>query len=231
MVRMKILSGLLLLGTAAPVAGQTAAIDEGTFRILIGGREVGVETFSIRQNGAGADAVIIAQGSLTLDAATGGNEVRANVQLSSGLRPVAYDVELRGGDARQIRGTITGRRASSRTVSGGGQEQWKEYLVTDGAVLLDDGMAHHYYFIARRVADGATQVPVMNPRESRQVQATVTAAGQESVSAGGATTAARRITVQPSGGDIRTVWVDDRGRVLRVEIPARNYVAVRAALP
>jgi hypothetical protein len=213
------------LGT--PAAAQTVQVDEGSFRILVGGREVGTETFSLRQNGTGADAVLIAQGRVVLDS----NETTANVQLSgTGLRLVAYDVELSGADSRRIRASVTGSRASARTVSAAG-ETMKEYLVSDGAVLLDDGVAHHYYMIARRADGGSTRVPILIPRESRQVQATITVAGNESVSAGGSTVNAKKIVVQPAGGDARTVWVDAQNRVLRVEIPARNYVAVRTALP
>ncbi|CAN5833994.1 hypothetical protein BH23GEM9_BH23GEM9_02610 [soil metagenome] len=219
-----------VLAMSAPVAAQTVRLDEGTFRLMLGGREVGTETFSIRQNGVGADAVIIAQGRVVLDA-NGGTEVIANVQFAgASLRAVAYDLELRGSDARRMRGSVTGSRAAARMTSPAG-ETMREYLVTDGAVVVDDGVAHHYYFIAMRFAAGATAVPIMNPRESRQVQATIRAAGEESVSAGGTTVRARRLDVQPAGGDARSVWIDGEGRVLRVEIPARNYVAVRTTLP
>jgi hypothetical protein len=215
--------------TALPAAAQTVRIDEGTFRILLGGREVGMETFSIRQNGTGADAVIIAQGRVVLEQ-NGGSEVVANVQLAgAGLRPVAYDLELRGSDARRIHGSVSGRRASARIAAA--SETFREYLVTDGAVVLDDGVAHHYYFIAQRAAAGAATVPIMVPRESRQIQATIAIGGTESTSAGGTTVQARKITVQPDGGDVRNIWVDSQGRVLRVEIPARNLVAVRTTLP
>jgi hypothetical protein len=211
----------------APAAAQTVQLDEGSFRILVNGREVGTETFSLRQNGTGADAVVIAQGRVVLDA----NETTANVQLSgTGLRLVAYDVELSGEDARRIRASVSGSRASARTVSSAG-ETMKEYLVSDGAVLLDDGVAHHYYMIAKRAEAGASSTPILIPRESRQVQATISVAGNESVSAGGSTVTAKKIVVQPRGGDVRSVWVDAQNRVLRVEIPARNYVAVRTALP
>lgn len=228
------ISAVTLIATAA-LAGtapaQTVNLDEGTFRILVDGREVGVETFSIRQNGEGADAVIIAQGRVVLDGDAGGNEVIANVQMEgAGLRPVAYDVELRGADARRINARVTGSRASARTLSPAG-ETMREYLVSDGALLLDDGVAHHYYFIARRSAAGAEGAAILIPRESRQVQATIAAPGTGSISAGGQTVRARQFVVTPAGGDARNVWVDGQGRVLRVEIPARRYVAVRTELP
>jgi hypothetical protein len=226
-----IVAATAALVIVTPAAAQTTLLDEGTFRIMVGGREVGVETFSIRQNGTGADAVVIAQGRVVLDAAGGGSEVVANVQLAgAGLRPVAYDVELRGGDARRINARVTGSRASARTVSAAG-ETMREYLVSDGAVLLDDGVAHHYFFIAQRAAAGATSTPIVVPRESRQVQATIQSAGSETISAGGQNVQARRLVVTPAGSDARSVWIDGQGRVLRVEVEARNYVAVRTALP
>jgi hypothetical protein len=224
-----VMAAAALLAAGTPATAQTVQLDEGTFRLLVGGREVGVETFSIRRNGDGADAVVIAQGRVVLG--NGGDEVIANVQVAgAGLRPVAYDLELRGGDARRIRGSVTGNRAAARTVSPTG-ETMREYLVTDGAVVLDDGVAHHYYFIAQRAAAGATSTPIMVPRESRQMQATIALGEQESVSTGGTTISGRRLTVQTAGGDARHVWIDPQGRVLRVEIPARGYVAVRTTPP
>jgi hypothetical protein len=225
-----VLAATAALVAAAPAAAQTVNLDEGTFRLLVGGREVGMETFTIRQNGTGADAVIIAQGRVVLDR-NGADEVVTSVQLAgAGLRPVAYDLELRGADARRIRGSITGSRAAARTVSPSG-ETMREYIVTEGAIVLDDGVAHHYYFAAQRAGAGATSAPIMIPRESRQVQATIRMGGEESVSAGGTTTRARRLTIETPGGDARHAWLDAQGRVLRVEVPARNYAAVRTTLP
>jgi hypothetical protein len=225
-----VMAGAAAAVLTAPGSAQTVQVDEGTFRLLVGGREVGVETFSIRRNGDGPDAVIIAQGRVVLNG-TAASEVIANVQVAgAGLRPVAYDLEVRGGDARRIRGSVTGSRAAARTVSAAG-ESMREYLVSEGAVILDDGVAHHYYFIAQRAAAGAASTPIMVPRESRQMQASISLAVAESVSAGGTTTQARRLTVQPAGGDARHVWIDSQGRVLRVEIPSRNYTAVRTTLP
>ena len=90
-------------------------------------------------------------------------------------------------------------------------------------------MAHHYYFLARRLRNGT--VPVIIPRENRQVMATVRDQGEEQINVGGTSTAAYHLVVQPEGGDERHVWVDVLNRVLKVEIPARDYVATRVAAP
>ena len=61
--------------------------------------------------------------------------------------------------------------------------------------------------------------------------ATVRDAGEENVTIGESTVPLYHLEVQPDGGDMRHVWLDDLGRVIRVEIPSRGYVAVRTSLP
>jgi hypothetical protein len=229
-LRGTLLAGALLLG-ALPAASQTVTLDEGTFRILLDGTEVGMETFSIRQNGSGEDAVVIARGRVVLDAGRGGTEVQASVQLAGGgLRPAAYDMEVRGGDAQRINARVVGSRVSAR-ISAAAGENMREYLVSDGAVLVDDGVAHHYYFIARRAAGSALTVPIMIPRGSRQVSAQVAVSGSEEVAIGNRRVPATHYTVQPAGGALAHVWADAQGRILKVEVPSRKYTAVRTAAP
>jgi hypothetical protein len=106
----------------------------------------------------------------------------------------------------------------------------KEYIVSENAILLDESVAHHYYFMVRRAAAGTSRVPVIIPREHRQGQATVALAGDEMVTVGRTNVRARRFTIDLAG-DTRSVWVDSDGRVLKLEIPGKNFVAVRTTLP
>ena len=109
------LGSVMAAAAFAPLSAQTETLDEGTFRILVSGAEVGMETFSIRRSGSGADAVVIAKGRVVLDASRGGQQIQANVQLAGPtLRPAAYEVEVRGGDAQGIRATVRGSRVSAR---------------------------------------------------------------------------------------------------------------------
>jgi hypothetical protein len=227
--------GWLALLVAAAAAGaaraQTVTLDEGSFRILVGGREVGTETFSIRQNGSGPAAVVIARGRVTLDTAKAGQELNSTLQLAGGtLRPAAYDLTVEGADDQKIAGRVVGSRFSARIRSASG-ENMREYLVSDGAILADDGIAHQYYFLAQHVQGQSGRVPLLIPRQGRQVWAEVDVAAAEPVSVGGQSVVARRLTVRPTGGNERRVWVDDQGRVLRLEVPANQMVAERMALP
>jgi hypothetical protein len=235
MPRQTLMRALLLVLLPAAAGGslhaQTQTLDEGTFRILVDDSEVGMETFAIRQSGSGADAVVIANGRIVLDAGRGGQEVQSNVQLAGGsLRPALYDVEVRGGDAQRINARVAGSRVSARISSPAG-ENMREYLVSEGAVLVDEGVAHHYYFLVRRVTEGGT-VPVVVPRISRQVSTKVTRKGTEQVAVAGAQLSATRYLVEPAGSAAAAhVWADAEGRILRVEVPARKMVAVRTARP
>ncbi|MGH7483558.1 MAG: hypothetical protein ACRELV_15530 [Longimicrobiales bacterium] len=220
---------LALVGASVFPTGasaQTRVLDDGAFRLVIDGREVGRETFAIRQSGTGNSAVVLAQGRVTLDR----RQLESELELSGALRPAAYQVELEGAEDRRITGQIAGGRFSAKILSPGG-EMMREYLTSDGAILVDDGVAHHYYFIARAFQDGHRTVPLIVPQQNRQVSATIRGAGGESVEVGGSSVQAQHLVVQPAGGDVRHVWVDDQARVLRVEIPARDYTAIRTDLP
>jgi hypothetical protein len=210
---------------------QTVTLDEGTFRILVGGREVGTESFSMRRSGSGPSSVIIARGTIVIDTTGTAEEIVASLQAAGAtLRPSAYEVTIRGRDSERIAGRVVGGRFSARIRSPAG-EQMREYLASDGAVLVDEGIVHHHYFIARRAADAPVRIPIIIPRLSRQVSAEVTARGHERVAVGGGTVEARHLVVTLAGAPERHLWVDSEGRVLRLEIPSSGFVAHRTTPP
>lgn len=220
---------LLLLAAPAAAHAQAGMADEGTFRVSVEGRNVGTEEFSIRQTGGGTSAETVATGRVQLSLPTGSLDVQSRLR-GTGLQadPVAYEVSVGGDSPQRIVGTMGSGRFSARTVTATG-ERLREYVASSGAVVLDDGIAHHYYFLARRVRSGS--VPIIIPRENRQVMATVTDQGEERVTIGGTTVNLFRLVIRPAGAGERHVWVDALSRVIRVEIPERNYVAVRTELP
>jgi hypothetical protein len=213
----------------AHLPAQVGATDEGTFRVSVDGRTVGTEEFTIRQTGSGVNVETLATGRVQLNLPTGMLELTPRLR-ATGLQadPVAYEVAVGGDSPRRIVGSLGGGRFSARIVGPTG-EQLREYVASSGAIVLDDGIAHQYYFLARRIRNG--RVPVLIPRENRQVMATVTDHGEEAVTIGGSTYNLFRLTVHPDGGTERRVWVDALNRVIRVEIPATNYVAVRTSVP
>ena len=221
------LAAIAILGSAAGAAAQTTVIDEGTFRLSVRGTPVGTETFSIRRSGEGPTATTVAQGRVVLDS---GEQTRALLQYEGpALRPSAYQIEVTGPEKQSITGQATGNRFRATIITTAG-EQMREYLASDGALVLDDGVAHQYYLLASSVDDGG-RVPVIIPRQSRQISARVTNAGSEGITVAGQNVRARKIRVEPAGLAPRIVWVDDQGRVLRLSIPDEGYLAERGSLP
>lgn len=220
---------MIALGASAwtPAGTQTITVDEGGFRLLVDGREVGRETFSIRQRGAGNDAVLIAKGRVVIDTGQAGEELTTSLEVAGPrMRPVAYQIEVRGPDPRNIAGRMTGRRFSARIRSPAG-ERMREYLAHDGAIVAEDGIAHHLYFVGRMAEAGDGSVPLIVPRQGRQISASVSARGKEDIELAGERRSARHLLVDGADGHERHLWLDESGRVLRVEIPTRRYVAER----
>jgi hypothetical protein len=222
-------SACTLLCVALPANAQTGAEDEGTFEIFVSGRRVGTEQFSIRQAGVGASSEFVATARVEVLLPTGRLELTPRLH-SSGFQadPVSYEVTVGGDAPRRIVGTVGSGRFSAKIVTPAG-EQLREYVASSGATVLDEGVAHHYYFLARRTRSG--RVPILIPRENRQVMAVVSDRGEEQVTVQGVTVTLYHLVVAPEGGDERHVWVDSLGRVIRVEIGDRNYLAVRTQLP
>jgi hypothetical protein len=219
------LSGALATGASA----QTGAEDAGVFEIQVNGRGVGQEQFSLRQTGVGPNAEFVATGQVQVVLPAGSIDLTTRLR-SSGFQadPVAYDVTVGGDAPRKIVGTVGSGRFSAKIVTPAG-EQLREYVASSGATILDEGVAHHYYFLARRTRNG--RVPILIPRENRQVMAQVTDRGEEQVTINGTSVALYHLVVEPDGGEDRHVWVDALGRVIRVEIPDRDYTAVRTEIP
>jgi hypothetical protein len=224
-----------MIAAALPLAFLTAASaqtgngDRGAFQVLVGGRPVGTEEFSIQETGAGENTEIIATGRVSLRLPTGTLDLTPRLRTTGfQAQPVSYQVDIGGSSPQKIVGTLGNGRFSARIVTGSG-EQLREYVAASGGVVLDEGVAHHYYFLARRVRDG--RVPILIPRENRQVMATVTSRGEERVEIAGRAVQLFHIVVQPQGGEERHVWVDALSRVIKVEIPARDYSAVRTEVP
>lgn len=219
--------GLALLLPTPEATAQTAVVDQGTFEISIRGSEIGAENFTIRRSGSGQNAATVAQGRVVLDT---GEQIRTVIEVRGReLRPAAYQIEVSGDDRQSIRGRAAGSRFRATVVSGAG-EQMREYITDARAVILDNGMAHHHYFVAVGLDDSGS-LPVIVPRQSRQVTARVQDHGSETIRIGGREVTARRLSIDLTGLDDRSVWVDSRNRVLQLRIPQQDLVAVRTELP
>lgn len=215
---------------AAPAAPANT-LDEGRFILSVDGRPAGSESFSIRQSGSGADVRVIAQAQIELEGDEGVLRLAPAMEAEGDPMDVsAYQIKVSGARQEEIYVTQGDQRFITRVVSERG-EQERELRAAEGTLLLDEGVAHQFYFLALRV-QGVQQatIPVIRPREGRQYQLSVEDRGTETLSLAGTDVEGRRLHLQ-GGGETHDVWVDDQGRVLRVESPESGYLAVRQEPP
>ena len=215
-------SGLLLALSLATAAEAQTLVDEGSFTISRNGQTIGREQFSIRSTTGATGTSFTAYGTTTY------NDRRLDPRLvtdGSGT-PMRYEVETRIGPERRelLSGQVQRGRFSARTQTPRGMSA-REYIVADGALIIDDDIFHQYFFVAR--ADRLGAVPVVVPRRNVQVTMQVAAVGAERLTIGGQTIEARHLTISEPNGESRDVWVDEGGRVLRVVIEARGITAQR----
>ncbi|HET7458146.1 MAG TPA: hypothetical protein VFJ74_10890 [Gemmatimonadaceae bacterium] len=230
-MRNTVLSAAILASLpAAPLAAQVATIDEGSFTISRNGAAVGREEFSIRRTPAGeGGAVYVASATVSYD----GRRLSPALRADAAGSPLAYQVEVRVGSEVQERltGQVGRGRFSALTKTPRG-ESAKEYVVSDGALILDDDVFHQYFFVAHSARAGGATVPVVVPRRNAQLSMRIDERGAESVTVGGRALDARHLVLhEGAGGPERDVWVDAQGRVLKVAIASRGVVALRDEPP
>ena len=218
---------LLSLGSAT-VSGQGVVVDQGRFVVLVAGREVGSEEFVIRRAGLGSGDAIFASGVVTLRSGAQTQEVRPLLRVTPlDGSAESYQVTVSGREAADIRLARSGRRyvATIRTAEG---DEDREFQARPETHVLELDVAHHYYFL-RSMREGR-EGPVLVPRTRAQLTIVAADGVTEDLRLGPNVVSARKVVFTTDDGEVRMVWFDRQGRVLRVEIPATRYVAERTDL-
>lgn len=201
-------------------------IDQGRYDIRLGDRAVGTETFAIRSQGEGFMSV----GRIQLEGR--GTWIRSaefGLRTDGTYAPVRY--ETRGtGDAQGVKLVRTGTRIRV-TISSDEGERMTELLANPSQVLLGPGIAQHYYFLIRRLSasSGAGELTALIPGEAREAPIRVVGTSDVALDLGGSSVPARRWELAIDGVS-HLVWSDAaNGRILRVEVPDRQWRSVRRA--
>ena len=215
------------------VAAQAVEVDGGTFIVELGGRAVGTETFRIRRSGFGDNARTIAEGTLEIVQ----NGSRQTVQSALGTVGVgmsldAYQVKVSLPSELSISLERRGNRMVSETSSEAGVEEreYRQALRQTPTVVLDRFFAHHYFFVAPYQTPRGIRLSAIRPRPGGQSTGTLLMTIVEPVIIGGASVQAQRLELLLEGV-VHDIWLDGQNRVLRVQIPSQDYVAVRRDPP
>lgn len=225
-VRLTILLATVL-AVPAPGAAQGVVVDQGRFAVSLDGASAGTEDFTIRRAGLGRDDAFFANATVTL---TRGSRTQLMRPLLRAAPPDGtageYQIEVTGVDALDLRLRRAGRRFTAVIRSEAGEEQ-REFGADAATRVLEADVAHHYYFL--REAPEGSVTPVLVPRLRGAVELVAESESEVELRSGQSVVPARRVDFT-SGEERHAVWFDRLGRVLRVEVPARGYVAERVDL-
>jgi len=226
LARAAVLAGVIAAAAPRGAAAQVTIVDEGTFTIFRKSARIGRETFTIKRSIAPNEDVYEANATVDFDA----QRLSPALRTDTSYAPLAYQMEVRTNDQLQLRlkGVIGRGRFSARVRTPSG-EAAREYIVSVGALVIDDDVFHQYYFLAQRIRGSSFTVPVVIPTRNVQVTMRVQVVGVERVTIGGTPTDARRLAATMAGGTARDIWIDAQGRVLKVTLG--DVTALRDELP
>lgn len=211
----------LLLGSTLPATAQAVLVDEGTFEHFVGQQRVGTETFTIHRVGLGADSELLANGTVEQS----DRRLTPALKTRSDLTPTSYQVAATGATPRQLSIVLGGPRYASRSTGPEGEVQ-REYRAGPGTTVLEEGVAHQFYFVARGSSEPGSRLLVIRPLDGRQVPLRFTSSTRENLRWGREVVSTLHVSFDLDGAQYE-LWADDEGRVLRVTRPADGWRAER----
>ena len=218
-----VFAGIFLAGSAGAQANQGLIVDQGSFTITVTGSaaEAGRETFAIRRVPGGFQA--------------SGTVLFADRRLSPTLTtdstgaPVSYTLDARTGPGLVERVSVVRDRGFLTLRARSPDHESTRELPLNGTVLVDDDIAHQYYFLMLGRQEGVVSVVV--PQRRVVLPMRIERLGADSVRVAGKALAAVRVRVTSDSDGEWLVWVDSAGRVLQLQKPERHLTAVRDSPP
>lgn len=215
-------------GARPPLGASTdpRIVDQGSFDIRVGGRSSGTETFAIRRDGDGFTAVgrIVVEGR-----SVGVQSLEVGLHTSAELSPERYEARTVERPVSRFLVSRTGNRLRLSTSTQRG-ERVTEFLARPDLMLLETGIASQYWFLVRRLREipstSTVHLEVLLPRAGRTAPVSLLGTAEDSVEVGDVPLEARRYDLR-IGEEEQSVWADREGRILRAEIAAREWTAVR----
>jgi hypothetical protein len=207
-----------MLAVSFPSPGSSQQIDAGRLALRDGGQRVGVESFRVWEAGANLNSVARIEPS-----GNRGGEFQVGVRLDGQFRPVTY--ELLGPGGRKIEGVWEIDRVRIHTVTSEG-ERWREFASRGPSTVLEAGVAHHYLVLVHVLRETGGRVTVIVPLLGESSTAELVGEQPGEVEVDDRPIAATRYDIRVDG-QVRQVWIDAEGRLLRVLDTATGREAVR----
>jgi len=215
-------AALSSLAAGAAVGQQT--LDRGTLVIIQGDRVVGREEFLLRSGRrSGSPDGFTLSSTVSYPADRPLRTLTAVVEFLPDSQPVASILELQNGEQERVLMVIGPRRVTVRLKTPAG-ESAREYPA-GGSVLLADDSVFAYHALPPSLSH--PEARGMTLRGARHGGAEVTDHGAEPTDVGPDQRTLWHVSVTLAGAT-RHLWYDEQGRLIKLSIPSRDLVVLRA---
>jgi hypothetical protein len=219
-----------LFALALLQAGAGTPVDEGVLVVRVDTVEVARESFRLTHGrlSRGDPGWTLAT-TIRYDRARPVVVLAPILEVNSDTMPATlqYDVA----DPRQpsrILGELGRGRFTVRLVARA-TERAREFPTGQRAVVLDDSVFALYAFAAWRASSAPSTLTAIFPRGLRRETVQIRDLGLASTTLNRDPARLRHITLGAEGPGAVQLWLDENGRLMKVEIPARHLTAERLA--
>ncbi len=211
----------LLLGSMAAGRAQGPLLDAGTFIISHRGTAVGRESFTLRSGRAGEPGGYTLSSSATYLKGDAQATLSPVVEWGSDSLPLQVQFDVFGDGQSRVYLRFGPRRVSVRLVRPGG-ESARELPAAGNELVVDDSV-----FALHALPPGRAAAQAIFARTGTRLAARLEDRGLDQTTLRGVVHRLRHL-VLTVGQQERHLWYDERGRLMRVDIPALELTAERA---
>ncbi len=204
--------------------------DHGIFILEIGGRRIGSESFQIRARGSQIEALAEIQIHGVENGQPSAFKTSPDLVLNAALDPISYTwVQKRPQYSRiSIDFMKSPARVRYHTISGA--QDNRAFALPRDVIVLDDNVIDQYELLAMRylrTPGGKQNFQAFIPQEALPGTVSVASAGTENIDLDGRNQPTQHLVLNTGLARI-DLWVDQQGRLLRMERASVRFIALRA---
>jgi dienelactone hydrolase len=207
---------VLAILCGSPPQPDAVTVESGTFLLFQGGKQVGRESY-VHQKDGGKD---IWSGIVEIQAAGQQLKQSPRLVLTSGGKPISFDLVYSTGGAEQSLSYAFGDDSFTITAKGGAQDSSRTLPLPSNAVILANNVLHHNILVARRYdwKKGGRQELIAVPNTTLALEAR----GEDEFRLNGKTLKLRHLFLSIGGIIGANLWLDAGDRVIKVDIPLQR---------
>ena len=203
--------------------------ESGSFRIMFGGEEIGLEKFEITE---GADG-IRATGEIRLTVEREGSKVTFLIHpllhFSRFFEPISYEVTQESGPNR-TKAQVNFKEGGSEAVYESGKEKESRQInLKKDVTVLDDNVFHQYIILAKRYdfqKGGIQELSAFVPQQFIAGGVSISDKGLASVEVGKNTMKLQHLLVDTGELQI-SLWLNEKHDLLKLAVPKSNVEVIR----